>query len=48
MTAELDGVRPGESSRCGALLKMKEVAIKAGKKLLRFRNVSLRNKLSMF
>lgn len=30
MTAELDRVRPGESSRCGALLKMREVANKAG------------------
>ena len=33
MTAELDRVRPGESSRCGALLKTQEVAIKAEKKV---------------
>ena len=33
MTAELDRVRPGESSRCGASVKMKEVATKAGKRL---------------
>jgi hypothetical protein len=33
MTAELDRVRPGESSRRGASLKVKEVATKAGKRL---------------
>ena len=31
MTAEVDKVRPGESSCCGALLKIKEVANKVEK-----------------
>ena len=38
MTAELDRVRPGERSRCGALLKMKEAANKAEGEL-RFQRV---------
>lgn len=33
MTAELDRVRPGESSRCGALLEKKEVANKVDRKI---------------
>lgn len=50
MTAELDGVRPGESSRCGALLEKKEVANNAQESYTSREalDVLLQNKFSMF